>query len=133
MYLPAEKSPRPLRCYETKFSTTLARLTAGGDFLYASKHSPRATLSMMFFSAYVLESIKDGKRYIGYTAHLRRRLEEHQHGLSFATKTRLPMKLIYGEICTNQIDALRREHYLKSTRGGRFLAKRLIAYYQSKV
>lgn len=92
---------------------------------------PSTTTSIMFFYVYVLESIKDKKRYIGYTTNLRRRLEEHKNGKSFATKSRLPMKLIYCEVCTNKEDAQRREHYFKVTQGRRFLAKRLKSYYKS--
>ena len=92
---------------------------------------PGATTSIMFFYVYVLESIKDKKRYIGFAADLRKRLEEHKKGLSFSTKPRLPMKLIYFEACINKEDAQRREEYFKTTRGRRFLAKRLKTYYQS--
>ena len=42
-------------------------------------------------------------------------------------------KKAYFEACTNKSDAKRREHYLKTTGGRRFLAKRLIAYYKSKL
>lgn len=94
---------------------------------------PGATTSIMFFFVYVLESLKDGKRYIGLTANLKRRIEEHNAGYSYATKSRLPFKIIYYEVCTHQDDAERREQYLKTTRGRRFLAKRLKSYYQSKL
>jgi len=80
-----------------------------------------------------MESAKNKKRYIGFTTNLKKRIEEHQKGLSFSTKPRLPMKLIYFEACTNKEDAQRREEYLKTTRGRRFLAKRLKSYYQSKL
>ncbi len=86
----------------------------------------------MLFHVYILESELDGKRYIGFTVDLRRRLEEHKKGKSFATKYRLPMKLIYSELCTNEEDARRREFYFKTTDGRRFLAKRLKSYYQSQ-
>ena len=86
----------------------------------------------MLFYVYILESAKDGKRYIGFTNNIRRRLEEHQKGESFSTKYRLPMKLIYLEGCLSEVDARRREKYLKSTRGDRFLNKRLIHYYLIK-
>ena len=76
---------------------------------------PSNTTSSVFFYVYVLESLKDGKRYTGYTNNLRRRIEEHKKGLSFATKFRLPFKLIYFEGCLNQEDAKRRENYLKTT------------------
>lgn len=55
----------------------------------------------MFFYIYVLESLKDKNRYIGYTNNLRKRLEEHNLGKSFATASRIPLKLIYYEACLN--------------------------------
>ena len=79
----------------------------------------------MFFYVYVLKSLKDHGRYIGYTSNLNRRLEEHKAGKSLATKFRLPFKLIYFEGCLSPKDAKRREHYLKTTQGRRFLGLRL--------
>jgi len=86
----------------------------------------------MFFYIYVLESIKDGERYIGYTNNLKRRLEEHKKGLSFPTKFKLPFNLIYFEGCLDQQDAKRREDYLKTTQGHRFLGLRLSEYKRHK-
>jgi len=87
----------------------------------------------MFFWVYVLESLKDGNRYIGYTNNLKRRIEEHKEdGLSFSIKFRLPFNLIYFEGCLNMEDAKRRENYLKSTQGRRFLGLRLIRYQRHK-
>jgi len=91
---------------------------------------PGATTATMFFYVYILESLKDKKRYIGFTSNLKRRLEEHRKGLTKSVKPRLPMKLIYFEACTNEDDAKRREEYCKTTRGRRFLVKRLKIYYQ---
>jgi putative endonuclease len=90
------------------------------------------TSSVFFFYVYVLESFKDDKRYIGYTNNLKRRIEEHKKGLSFATKFRLPFRLIYFEGCLNEEDAKRREHYLKGTQGRKFLGLRLIQYQRQK-
>ncbi|MBI3290420.1 GIY-YIG nuclease family protein [Candidatus Microgenomates bacterium] len=86
----------------------------------------------MFFWVYVLESIKDGDKYIGYTSKFNRRIEEHNEGKSFATKFRLPFKLIYVEGCLNMDDAKRRENYLKTTQGRRFLGLRLKEYQRRK-
>jgi len=93
---------------------------------------PSNTTSSVFFYVYVLESLKDGKKYIGYTNNLKKRLEEHKKGLSFSTRPRLPFKLIYFEGCLNQDDAKRRERYLKGTQGRRFLGLRLIQYQGQK-
>lgn len=86
------------------------------------------TTSHMFFYVYVLESLKDGNRYVGYTTNLKKRLKEHETDQSFSTKSRLPFKLIYFEGCLDELDAKRREHYLKTTQGRRFLGLRLISY-----
>lgn len=89
---------------------------------------PSNTTSSKFAYVYVLLSLKDGERYIGYTTDLKRRLSEHKKGWSFATKFRLPFILIYFECCLNIEDAKRRERYLKTTQGRRFLGLRLIEY-----
>ena len=86
----------------------------------------------MFFYVYVLESQKDKQKYIGYTNNLKRRIEEHMAGNSFATKFRLPFKLIYFEGSLSQNDAKRREGYLKTTQGRRFLGLRLKEYSRLK-
>ncbi|NCN53214.1 GIY-YIG nuclease family protein [Candidatus Wolfebacteria bacterium] len=95
---------------------------------------PSTTISISrFYYVYVLESLKDKKRYVGYTTNLPERIKAHKKGLSFATKFRLPIKLIYFEGCTNIRDAKRREKYFKKSGGRKFLSKRLIEYYQSKL
>ena len=93
---------------------------------------PSNTTSSVFFYVYLLESLKDGKRYIGFTNNLKRRLEEHKKGLSLSTKLRLPFKLIYFEGCLDEEDAKRREGYLKTTQGRRFLGLRLISFQNAK-
>lgn len=89
---------------------------------------PSNTTSRVFFYVYVLQSLTDGKYYIGYTDNLKRRIKEHERGVNFATKFRLPFMLIYSEACLSQKDAKRREQYLKTTQGRRFLGLRLIEY-----
>ena len=80
---------------------------------------------MFFYYTYVLVSLKDLQFYMGYTNDLRRRVEEHNLGKSFATKPRKPLKLVYYEACLNMNDAKNREVYLKSSIGRTFLSKRL--------
>jgi putative endonuclease len=82
----------------------------------------------MFFYIYVLRSETNGQYYIGLTNNLKRRLEEHKSGKSFFTKFRGPNKLIYFEGCLSRLDAKRRETYLKTTLGKRFLGLRLLKY-----
>ena len=89
---------------------------------------PSNTTFRVFCYVYVLESLVDHEIYIGYTANLKRRLAEHERGVNFATKFRLPFKLIYFEGCLSEKDAKRREKYLKKTQGRRFLGLRLIEH-----
>lgn len=77
---------------------------------------------------YVLKSMKDGKNYVGYTKNLKLRFELHQKGEVVSTKNRRPLKLIYYEACINQQDATRREKYLKTIYGKRYIKNRLEDY-----
>ena len=65
----------------------------------------------------MLYSYKDGKFYIGFTENLMKRYGEHQQGKVTATTPRLPVELIFYEAYKNKYDALRREKYLKSSKG----------------
>jgi len=82
----------------------------------------------MYYYVYVLKSKKDNNNYVGYTANLKNRLEEHNAGRVPSTKNRIPLELIYFEGCSNQQDATRREKYLKTTWGKRYIKSRLKNY-----
>lgn len=82
------------------------------------------------FYVYVLKSMKDRKFYTGFTADLKKRLDLHNKGQVPGTKFRLPLELIYYEACHNKYDALRREKYLKTEYGGRYLKSRLRDYLE---
>jgi len=77
---------------------------------------------------YVLRSTIDDGFYIGYSANLRQRFEQHVKGDSLATSYRGPWKLIYYEAYLEQADALGREKYLKSGAGRRFFKAQLAHY-----
>ena len=83
------------------------------------------TPKVRFYYTYVLESLKDGENYVGYTTNLYSRMKAHQRGLSFATKSRTPLRLIYCEACLNKDDAMRRERFLKSSEGRFYIKRRL--------
>lgn len=84
------------------------------------------------FYVYVIESLKLGKLYIGYSQDLTKRLKEHNQGLNFSTKPYKPWRCIYYEACLNEEDAMRREKYLKTTQGNRLLKRRLKEYFYLK-
>ena len=81
----------------------------------------------MFYYVYALRSLQDAGFYVGFTGDLKRRLAEHQAGQVSSTRHRLPVELVYYEASRSQRDATRREKYLKSTWGKRFLKLRIAA------
>jgi putative endonuclease len=74
------------------------------------------------FVVYILRSTVDGKRYIGYTNNIERRLKEHNSGHTKSTKLRAPFVVSYQETVSSRIEARARERYFKSGAGRRFLS-----------
>jgi len=83
---------------------------------------------MTYYYVYVLLSEKDNQFYTGYTSDLERRLREHNEGKVASTRRRRPFRLVYWEGCLNQQDATRREKYLKTAWGKRYIKNRLQNY-----
>ncbi|MEX2028210.1 MAG: GIY-YIG nuclease family protein [Candidatus Curtissbacteria bacterium] len=65
------------------------------------------------YYTYVLESLKDHKRYIGSSSDWEKRLTMHNNGQVFSTKSRKPFKLIYLEEYETQVEARWREKSFK--------------------
>jgi len=96
----------------------------------ASKRGVPVTNISMHYT-YVLLSKKDNKLYTGYTNNLKQRIRKHSSGQVISTKARLPIQLIYYEVCGNKKDARAREKYLKSEMGKRYLKNRLRNYFEN--
>ena len=67
---------------------------------------------------YILQSLKDGKYYIGETTDVEQRLIFHNAGHQRSTKHRIPFKLILVEQLINRSEALKREKQIKSWKNG---------------
>jgi len=78
---------------------------------------------------YVLQSEVDRRFYTGCTGDLRKRIQQHNDGKVPATQQRTRLKLIYYEACLNEQDAFRREKYLKTTYGKRYIRIRCKNYF----
>jgi putative endonuclease len=78
----------------------------------------------MFF-VYVLYSERLNKRYVGSSKDIVYRLNEHNKGKSKFTKTGIPWKLIYNESYPTLSEARKREVFLKSGVGRKFLDQNL--------
>ena len=65
---------------------------------------------------YVIQSKKHLSFYIGISSNLRKRLQEHNKGLVFSTKSKRPWVLVYCEGYRSREDAIERERKLKKQR-----------------
>jgi len=70
----------------------------------------------MYF-VYVLRSELSGKLYTGSTEDLKKRVIEHNSGLSFSTKNRGPWVVVHSESFETRAEAFRRERELKTGKG----------------
>lgn len=86
---------------------------------------PSSELSVVSCYVYVLYSSKTDSFYTGFTHDLEKRLAEHNKGLNFSTKFHKPWRLIYYEAHSSEVDAKRREKYLKTTAGNQALNRML--------
>ncbi len=77
------------------------------------------------FYTYVLKSKHDGDLYIGWSDDLKSRLDKHNNGKIPATKSRIPLNLIYYEACQSKEKAIEREKYFKTGFGRKFLKDRI--------
>jgi putative endonuclease len=75
------------------------------------------------YYVYILYSLNANKSYVGSTDNPERRLSEHNSGRSYFTDRYKPWVLIYLEEYRDKISALRREKYLKSRSGRRWIKK----------
>ena len=79
------------------------------------------------FIVYVLLSLKNSKRYIGYTSkEVYLRLKEHNNHSNKWTKQNGPFKLLHFEDYSDKKQAMKREKFLKSGVGRKWLDENLI-------
>jgi len=75
----------------------------------------------MYF-VYILKSLKNSKRYIGFTSKSPMvRLSEHNNGCNKWTRGNKPFILINSESFGSKLEAQKREKFLKSGQGRKWL------------
>ena len=77
------------------------------------------------FYIYILKSKSDSKFYTGFTGNLRQRFKDHKNGNVESTRNRRPLNLIYYEAYNIKELALKREKFLKTTKGKMQLRKQI--------
>lgn len=74
------------------------------------------------FHVYVLKSCRNCKRYVGYTSKpVEQRVKEHNSGSNQFTRLNGPFELLYQEAIEEKVQAIKREKFLKSGQGRKFL------------
>ena len=76
-------------------------------------------------AAYVVSPLDLSYLYKGSCRKLIERLKDHQAGRVSRTKNRRPLGLVYFEYCESFSDARKREDWLKSGAGRRFLQEQI--------
>lgn len=75
------------------------------------------------YYVYILQSEKTGRRYIGSTENVEKRLGEHNSGKTYSTRFGRPWKIIFTEEYPDKSAAQSREYQLKRFKGGEALKK----------
>ena len=74
------------------------------------------------FYVYVLKSLRNAKRYVGYSAKLpEQRLVEHNTGTNKWTRNNGPFEFVYSEPYEIKTEAIQRERFLKCGQGRKWL------------
>lgn len=95
---------------------TIKMRKAGGD------QPPAGSRDGKMYFVYVLKSLRNGKRYVGYTSKLPvQRVGEHNAGTNKFTSRIKPLELAYSEKFYDKAEVLKREKFLKSGQGRKFL------------
>ncbi|HEY4475597.1 MAG TPA: GIY-YIG nuclease family protein [Candidatus Paceibacterota bacterium] len=76
----------------------------------------------MYF-AYIIESEKMKRYYIGYTNNISYRLSHHNSGANRSTRPFRPWMIVYQEACLDKKSAWLRERQIKSYKGGEAFKK----------
>jgi putative endonuclease len=74
--------------------------------------------------------LNNNQIYTGSTENLKRRLKEHNEGKVSSTAKRRPLRLIHYEVYFLKQDAVRREKFLKTSDGKRFLKQQLSVLFK---
>ncbi len=75
----------------------------------------------MSVMVYVIQSLKDGRFYVGMSENVDLRLKQHNKGMTTSTRFYKPWKLLFFEEYVSRAEARKREIYLKSGSGKEFI------------
>ncbi len=105
------------------FKTVGAEFTSRGGFDSCHLRQSSCSGSRMDVTVYVLRSKVNGKRYVGITSDLSERLDHHRAKYTKAGQILGEFEVIHTEEFSSYSDARKREKFLKSGPGRRWLDK----------
>ncbi len=79
----------------------------------------------MSYYVYIIESDNSGRKYVGSTNNLERRIHQHNRGENSSTRKGIPYRLIYFESFESKELALKRERFFKTGKGREVFKKLL--------
>ncbi|MEA3272927.1 MAG: GIY-YIG nuclease family protein [Patescibacteria group bacterium] len=88
---------------------------------------------LVMWYVYVIQSKKDDNFYVGMINDLKRRIQQHNQGKSFATRLRTPFMLVYYEAHSSKYDAVARERFLKTGWGKNWIKRTLNNHLTKKL
>lgn len=71
------------------------------------------------FTVYIIQSKTSKRFYVGYSGNFEDRLRHHNSGANKSTKNKGPWVLVYKEDFLSKSEAWKREHQIKSFKGGK--------------
>jgi putative endonuclease len=72
-------------------------------------------------TVYILQSIKDGRFYVGITVSMENRPNRHNRGLVRSTKAFVPWKVVFQKEYNDMQDASRTEKFIKRQKSRRYI------------
>ncbi|OGO19229.1 MAG: hypothetical protein A2Z15_03175 [Chloroflexi bacterium RBG_16_50_11] len=77
------------------------------------------------YYVYILQSVSEGKYYIGSTRDVTQRIARHNAGMVPSTKRYCPWELIYSEVFNTLSEARHREEEIKAWKNQKYMVKTL--------
>jgi len=75
----------------------------------------------MSVKVYVIQSLKDGRLYVGMSENVELRVTQHNKGMTISTRFYKPWKLLFVEEYATRLEARKREKFLKAGSGKEYI------------
>ena len=75
------------------------------------------------FYVYILQSVLNGRFYVGHSDEIGRRLREHNAGECRYTRRWRPWELVYSEEFQTRSEAMRREREIKKRKSRKYILR----------